>query len=109
MKRQFKSKDEKKDRQQSSFFREERNSWFSDIWEFKDTKQQLLNGKTRKRSGAFTFELAYRLIKMFSIKGDTVLDPFLGTGTTTIAALTAAGNSVGFELDGYCCLCLWVE
>jgi len=50
-------------------------------------------------SAAYPFELAYRLINMYSVQGDMVLDPFLGTGTTTIAAMCSARNSVGFELD----------
>ena len=44
-------------------------------------------------------ELADRLIRMFSFVGDTVLDPFLGTGTTTVAAAKAGRHSVGFEVD----------
>ena len=47
----------------------------------------------------FRFELAYRLICMFSVKEDVVLDPFAGTGTTLAAALTAGRNSVGVEID----------
>ncbi len=42
---------------------------------------------TRLRSAAFPFELSYRLINMYSTKGDTVVDPFLGTGTTMSAAM----------------------
>ena len=61
--------------------------------------QALGDGDARKRSAAFPFELAYRLINMYSVKGDTVLDPFWGTGTTTMAAITAARNSVGCEID----------
>ena len=51
------------------------------------------------RSGAFPFELAYRLINMFSAKGDVVLDPFLGTGTTTLAAMATCRSSIGYEID----------
>jgi hypothetical protein len=46
-----------------------------------------------------SFRTAYRLINMFSVKGDTVLDPFLGIGTTLYAAMAAARNSIGFEID----------
>ena len=98
-KRIFKSDSEKLNRQRSAFFWEERNQWFSDLWNLKGTRQQLLNGKTRERSGAFPFELAYRLINMFSVKEDTVLDPFLGAGTTTFSAIAAGRNSLGIELD----------
>ena len=57
------------------------------------------NKELRNRNGAYPFELAYRLINMYSVKGDTVLDPFLGTGTTIIAAIASGRNSVGYEID----------
>lgn len=92
--------DAKDARQKSAFFWEERNQWFSDIWEgLKGTSQKLNHQESRERSGAYPFELAYRLINMFSVMGDTVLDPFLGTGTTTAAAICACRNSIGYELD----------
>ncbi|MFD1598328.1 DNA-methyltransferase [Halobellus rarus] len=53
----------------------------------------------RSRTGAYPFEIPYRLVCMHSIYGDTVLDPFLGTGTTTLAAMVAGRDSVGYELD----------
>ena len=64
-------------------FGEERNIWYSDIWtDIKGTEQKLANTTSRLRSAAFPFDLAYRLINMYSVKGDVILDPFLGTGTT---------------------------
>ena len=70
------------------------------MWEdLKGTKQNNIDKKIRERSGAFPFELAYRLINMLSLKEDTVLDPFLGTGTTTMAAMATGRNSIGFEID----------
>lgn len=101
-KRSFKSKQEKEKRRRSAFFWEERNQWFSDVWlDLRGTGQKIEEGNVdlRKRSGAFPFELAYRLISMFSIEEDTILDPFLGTGTTTLAAMVAGRNSIGFEID----------
>ena len=99
-KREFETDQEKQLRRESAFFWEERNVWFSDVWmDLKGTTQNLFDTKVRKRSGAFPFELAYRLINMFSIKGDTVLDPFLGIGTTMYAAIAAGRNSVGIEID----------
>ena len=98
-KREFKEEKRKIIRRESSYFWEERNIWFSDIWDFKGTSQNLNNKLTRKRSAAFPFELAYRLVNMFSIKGDTVLDPFLGTGTTSFAAMISERNSIGIEID----------
>lgn len=99
-KRKFSSDAEKLDRRQSAFFWEERNTWFSDLWlDLKGTTQSLKDPETRKRSAAFPFDLPYRLIQMYSLAGDTVLDPFLGTGTTTVAALASARHSVGLEVD----------
>jgi len=98
-KREFKEENRKIIRRESSYFWEERNIWFSDIWDFKGISQNLNNKLTRKRSAAFPFELAYRLVNMFSIKGDTVLDPFLGTGTTSFASMTSERNSIGIEID----------
>lgn len=98
-KRQFKKAEEKLERKQSSYFWEERNVWFSDLWDLKGTKQKMDKSKTRERSAAYPFELPYRLINMYSLKGDTILDPFLGTGTTTIAAIASQRNSIGYEID----------
>jgi DNA modification methylase len=98
-KRQFKTEAEKLRRKESSFFWEERNVWFSDLWDLKGTKQKIDNSETRKRSAAYPFELPYRLINMYSLQGDTVLDPFLGTGTTSLAAIASNRNSVGYEID----------
>lgn len=99
-KRLFKSAEEKTNRRQSAYFWEERNLWFSDVWmDLKGTRQTTQSKKLRDRSGAYPFELAYRLISMFSVMGDTVLDPFLGTGTTLFAAAAAARSSIGYELD----------
>jgi DNA modification methylase len=99
-KREFKTPDAKRIRRESAIFWEERNIWYSDIWlGLKGTIQKLDNTGSRLRSAAFPFEVPYRLINMYSVKGDTVLDPFLGTGTTMWAAMTAARNSIGFEMD----------
>ncbi len=100
--REFKTVAEKKRRAESAFFWEERNRWFSDVWfDLTGTGQNLAVGPGRSRSGAFPLELAWRLINMYSVKGDTVLDPFLGTGTTTLAAVISERNSVGFEIDAH--------
>jgi DNA modification methylase len=103
-KREFKTLKDKRIRHQSAFFWEERNLWFSDIWlDVKGASQNLFDNKVRNRSAAYPFEVPYRLINMFSVKGDTVLDPFLGIGTTMYAAMTAGRNSIGFELDKNLC------
>ncbi|MGD9310535.1 MAG: site-specific DNA-methyltransferase [Desulfosarcina sp.] len=99
-KRQFKTQEEKVNRRQSAFFWEERNNWFSDVWmDLKGIRQSTGNKNLRKISAAYPFELAYRLICMFSVMGDTVLDPFLGTGTTMAAAVAAGRNSIGYEVE----------
>ncbi len=89
----------KKNRRESAYFWEERNVWFSDVWDFKGIPQELSQNSNRERSAAFPFELAYRLINMFSSKGEMVLDPFLGTGTTMLAAMASERNSIGYEID----------
>jgi len=68
--------------------------WFRAIWSD-------IPGSSRERGhpAPYPVELAYRLIRMFSFVGDTVLDPFLGTGTTTQAAIQAFRSSVGYEIE----------
>ncbi len=99
-KREFKTEAEKANRRESALFWEERNVWYSDVWtDIKGTEQKLPKAMSRLRSAAFPFELASRLINMYSVKGDVILDPFLGTGTTTAAAMTSGRNSIGVEID----------
>ncbi|MBM9501257.1 site-specific DNA-methyltransferase [Leptospira sp. 201903071] len=98
-KRKFSSKSEKLARARSAFFWEERNLWFSDLWDFKGKKQGLDSIAGRERSAAYPLELANRILRMYSLKGDLVLDPFLGTGTTTLSAIGNCRNSIGFDLD----------
>jgi len=99
-KRVFTSAGEKQNRRESAYFWEERNIWFSDIWtDLKGVPQNLFDPKVRNRSAAFPFELPYRLICMFSVKGDTILDPFLGIGTSMCAAMASARHSIGYEID----------
>lgn len=86
-------------RRESSFFFEERNTWFSNIWNICGIPQTLNYPQSRERSGAFPIEIPFRLINMYSIQGDTVLDPFIGTGTTTMAAILNQRNSIGYEID----------
>jgi DNA modification methylase len=99
-KREFPNEEEKRRRRESAIFWEERNLWYSDVWmELKGARQALGKKAARNRSGAYPFELAYRLISMFSVKGDTVVDPFLGAGTTLRAAAAAGRNSIGYEIE----------
>jgi DNA modification methylase len=99
-KREFKTPEDKQIRRESAFFWEERNVWYSDVWmDLKGVSQHLFDDTVRNRSAAYPFEVPYRLVNMFSVKGDTVLDPFFGIGTTMYAAMAAGRNSIGFELD----------
>ena len=91
--------DDRERRRESAFFWEERNVWFSDRWDFKGMRQGLSTNDSRSRSGAFPFELPFRLIHMYSLQEDLVLDPFAGTGTTMAAAMAAGRNSIGIEID----------
>lgn len=67
--------------------------WFQQIW------NGLTGASTRNHPAPYPLELAERLIRMFSFVGDTILDPFMGTGTTNAAAARWGRNSVGFEVD----------
>ncbi len=80
----------------SRFTREERDRWFSQVWD--DVRGARQTGG-RGRTGAFPPALAERIVRMFSVVGDTVLDPFAGTGTTLWAAAGLGRNAVGFEWD----------
>lgn len=87
-------------RYNAAYFWEERNQWFSDVWmDITGELQELEQSELRERSAAYPFEIPYRLISMYSVYGDTVLDPFWGTGTTSFAAMVAGRNSLGYELD----------
>lgn len=96
-KREHTTPEEKQNRMKSAFFWEERNIWFSDIWNIRGVSQTMKG--PRDRSAAYPFEIPYRLINMFSQKGDMILDPFLGLGTTTQAAILLGRNSQGYEID----------
>ena len=87
-------------RYRAAYFWEERNRWFSDVWtDVAGELQPLDRDGLRERSAAFPLEIPYRLIGMYSVYGDTVLDPFLGTGTTSLAAMVAGRASVGYEIE----------
>ncbi len=98
-KRDFAGKADRELRMESSYFWEERNKWFSDVWDIKGSQQKLGSPELRSRSAAFPFEIAYRLVNMYSVYGDTVLDPFAGTGTVTLACIACGRNSVSVDLE----------
>ena len=73
---------------------EDHRRWFRSIWDD-------IRGEPRRRGhpAPFPVELASRLVQMFSFVGDTVLDPFWGTGTMTAAAMLTARSSIGYEIE----------
>jgi len=74
--------------------KDEMQSWFRSFW------TDIPGASTRNGHPApYPAELAERLIRMFSFVGDTILDPFLGTGSTTMAAIRAGRNSIGNEIE----------
>ena len=83
-------------RKASKLTKEEFNRWFQQIW-------NITGASTKHHPAPFPLELATRLVRMFSFVGDTVLDPFCGTGTTMIAALRTGRNSIGIEIDPEYC------
>lgn len=66
--------------------------WFQQVW-------RLGGASTRNHPAPFPLALAERLVRMFSFVGDTVFDPFLGTGMTSAAAAGWGRNSIGCEVD----------
>jgi modification methylase len=72
---------------------ENHKKWFQQIW------SGVTGASTKHHPAPYPIELAERLVRMFSFVGDTVLDPFMGTGTTTVASAKWGRNSIGFEID----------
>jgi modification methylase len=79
-------------RDASRLTKEEYSEWFRQIW-------TVPGASTRTHPAPYPYDLAYRLVRMFSFAGDTVCDPFCGTATTLIAAGKTGRNSIGVEID----------
>jgi len=83
-------------RRQSMIDKKDFNRWFQQIW-------NIPGASTKKHPAPFPLKLATRLVRMFSFVGDTVLDPFCGSGTTMVAAFQNDRNSIGVEIDPEYC------
>ena len=83
-------------RDASRISKDDFNRWFQQIW-------TIPGASTKQHPAPFPLELALRIVRMFSFEGDTVLDPFSGSGTSMIAALKTGRNSIGLDIDpDYC-------
>lgn len=80
-------------RKRSKLNKDDFGRWFRSIW------TDLPGASTKEHPAPYPVELANRIVRMFSFTGDTVLDPFMGTGSSTIAAIKAGRNSIGNEVD----------
>ena len=83
-------------RDESRIGKEEFGRWFQQIW-------NITGASTKHHPAPFPLELATRLVRMFSFTGDTVLDPFCGSGTTMVAALRTGRNSIGIDIEPEYC------
>jgi len=79
-------------RRKSKISKSDYSEWFQQIW-------RITGASTKNHPAPFPLELAERLVKMFSFTGDTVLDPFGGSGTTSLAALRSGRNSILIDID----------
>lgn len=83
-------------RDRSRLSKEEFDAWFQQFW-------TLTGASTKKHPAPFPLELANRLVRMFSFVGDTVLDPFCGSGTSMLAAMQSDRHSIGIDIDPQYC------
>jgi len=81
-----------KQRDMSRIRKEDFSKWFQQFW-------NISGASTKEHPAPFPLELAQRIVRMFSFVGDTVVDPFAGTGTTMLAAMKSERNSIGIEIE----------
>jgi modification methylase len=86
----------RRQRDESRIAKDEFNRWFQQIW-------NITGASTKQHPAPYPLELATRLVRMFSFTGDTVFDPFCGSGTTMVAALRTGRNSIGMDIDPEYC------
>ncbi len=94
----YKKEWKKREKGKSDITRQEFMTWTNGVWNF--------SGESKKRVGhpaPFPVELPRRCVKLFSYVGDTVLDPFLGSGSTLLACLETGRRGVGFDIDKKYC------
>ncbi len=82
----------KEQKEKSKLTKSQRSEWFRGIWSIPPIKQD-------EHVAMYPLELPRRLIKMYSFYGETILDPFLGSGTTSLAAALEGRNSIGYEIN----------
>ncbi len=75
----------------------QKQKWYLNVWQI--TNVLPFSNRLEAGIAAFPNEIAYRLIKLFSFVGETVLDPFMGSGTTNLVARQLGRNSIGYEVD----------
>jgi len=80
-------------KERSRLTKEQRSAWFRGVWE------DLPPARQKGHEAMFPVDLPRRLIRMYSFWGETVLDSFLGSGTTALAAALEGRNSVGYEIN----------
>ncbi len=86
---------------ENTITREQFMEWTKSVWHFKPE-----SAKKVGHPAPFPVELPYRLIQLYTYKGEIVLDPFMGSGSTALAAVKSGRNFVGYETDaGYVELC----
>ena len=79
---------------ENTITREQFMDWTKSIWNF-----STVSAKRIGHPAPFPFELPYRLIQLYSFKDDVILDPFMGSGTTALAAMSTERRYVGYEID----------
>ncbi len=75
----------------------QKEKWYLNVWQI--TNVLPIHNRLEKGIAAFPEEIPYRLIKLFSYKGETVLDPFMGSGTTLKVAMELGRYGIGYEID----------